>query len=43
VVNCERLLAAGSVHHARETGHYRIEGKDYVVQDGDVILFKFHV
>ena len=28
---------------ARETGHYRIEGRDYVVRDGDVLLFKFNV
>jgi hypothetical protein len=28
---------------ARETGHYRIEGRDYVVKDGDVLLFKFNV
>ena len=26
-----------------ETGHYRIEGRDYVVKDGDVLLFKFNV
>jgi hypothetical protein len=42
VVKWKDLIEAGSVHHARETGHYRIEGKEYVVQDGDVILFKFH-
>lgn len=42
-VNVKELLAAGSVARARETGHYRIEGRDYVVQDGDVLLFKFHV
>ncbi len=34
------LLKEGSVGHARETGHYRIEGRDYVVKDGDVLLFK---
>jgi ribosome-binding ATPase YchF (GTP1/OBG family) len=28
---------------ARETGHYRIEGRDYIVKDGDVPLFKFNV
>ena len=33
----------GSIAHAREKRHYRIEGKDYVVRDGDVLLFKFHV
>ena len=43
VVKCEDLVKLGSVGHARETGQYRIEGKDYVVHDGDVILFKFHV
>jgi len=42
-VNWEDLVKAGSVGHARETGHYRIEGRDYVVKDGDVLLFKFHV
>jgi GTP-binding protein YchF len=42
-VNCEDLLREGSVGRTRETGHYRIEGRDYVVRDGDVLLFKFHV
>ncbi len=28
---------------AAETGLYRIEGRDYVVRDGDVLLFKFNV
>jgi ribosome-binding ATPase YchF (GTP1/OBG family) len=42
-VNCDALVKAGSVGHARETGHYRIEGRDYVVKDGDVMLFKFSV
>ncbi len=37
------LVKCGSIAHAREKGHYRIEGKDYVVRDGDVLLFKFHV
>jgi GTP-binding protein YchF len=41
VVKWADLVHDGSIHHARETGHYRIEGKDYQVQDGDVILFKF--
>jgi GTP-binding protein YchF len=39
-VNWEDLVKGGSVGHARETGHYRIEGRDYVVKDGDVLLFK---
>ncbi|MDG1891362.1 MAG: redox-regulated ATPase YchF [Verrucomicrobiota bacterium] len=37
------LTECGSVAIAREKGLYRMEGKDYVVQDGDVILFKFNV
>ncbi|HEY3172879.1 MAG TPA: redox-regulated ATPase YchF [Thermoanaerobaculia bacterium] len=37
------LVAAGSMSGARERGLLRQEGKDYVVADGDVILFKFNV
>jgi len=37
------LVACGSVAAARDKGLYRIEGKDYVVADGDVLLFKFNV
>jgi GTP-binding protein YchF len=37
------LVACGSVAGAREKGLYRMEGKDYVVKDGDVLLFKFNV
>jgi ribosome-binding ATPase len=40
VVRCEDLLAAGSIPAAREKGQVRLEGKDYVVQEGDVILFR---
>ena len=39
----EDLVACGSVAGAREKGLYRMEGKDYVVADGDVMLFKFNV
>jgi ribosome-binding ATPase YchF (GTP1/OBG family) len=42
-VNWQDLVDLGSVAHARETGHYRIEGRDYVVRDGDVMLFKVSV
>ena len=42
-VNWEELQKAGSVARARETGHYRIEGRDYVVRDGDVLLVRFAV
>lgn len=40
VIGCEALLAAGSWSAAREQGTLRLEGKDYVVADGDVIIFK---
>ena len=39
----EDLAAAGSMAAARERGLVRQEGKEYVVQDGDVMLFKFNV
>jgi GTP-binding protein YchF len=37
------LMKCGSIAAAREKGLYRMEGKDYVVKDGDVLLFKFNV
>jgi ribosome-binding ATPase YchF (GTP1/OBG family) len=37
------LIKCGSVAAAREKGLYRMEGKEYVVKDGDVMLFKFNV
>jgi GTP-binding protein YchF len=37
------LVKLGSVAAAREKGLYRMEGKEYVVKDGDVLLFKFNV
>ena len=40
VVNWENLLKAGSLPAARERGQVRLEGKEYIVQDGDVILFR---
>ncbi len=43
VVNYQDLLDSGSYAHAREKGLVRMEGKDYVVRDGDVILFRFNV
>jgi GTP-binding protein YchF len=39
----EDLARLGSVAAAREKGLYRMEGKEYVVRDGDVLLFKFNV
>lgn len=43
VVNYKDLVENGSMVAAKEKGLVRSEGKEYVVQDGDVILFKFNV
>ena len=43
VVNYKDLLECGSLAAAREKGIVGLEGKEYVVQDGDVILFRFNV
>ena len=43
VVNYQDLLDCGSYNAAREKGLGRMEGKDYVVKDGDVVLFRFNV
>ena len=43
VVNYQDLLDAGSYAAAKEKGLVGLEGKDYVVKDGDVILFRFNV
>lgn len=42
-VSYEDLLACGSMTAAREAGKVRLEGKEYVVQDGDVMHFRFNV
>jgi GTP-binding protein YchF len=43
VVHYDDFLAHDGEHGAREAGTWRIEGRDYVVQDGDVIYFRFNV
>jgi GTP-binding protein YchF len=43
VFSFDDLVAAGSVAEARAKGKARIEGKDYVMQDGDVVEFRFNV
>ena len=43
VVNYKDLLEQGSIAAAKEKGLVRMEGKEYVVKDGDVILFRFNV
>jgi len=40
VVQCADLLAAGSIAAAKEKAQVRLEGKEYIVQEGDVILFR---
>ncbi|PYK53658.1 MAG: redox-regulated ATPase YchF [Verrucomicrobia bacterium] len=42
-ISYDDLITAGSLAKARETGKVRLEGKDYVVRDGDVISFRFNV
>lgn len=43
VVSYDNLVQCGTFHAAKEKGLVRSEGKDYVVQDGDVVLFRFNV
>jgi ribosome-binding ATPase YchF (GTP1/OBG family) len=42
-ISYDDLIAAGSMAKAREAGKVRLEGKEYVVRDGDVISFRFNV
>lgn len=43
VISYEDLIANGSIAAAKEKGLVRSEGKEYVMQDGDVVLFRFNV
>lgn len=43
VVSYDQLVECGSFNAAKEKGLVRSEGKDYVIQDGDVVLFRFNV
>ena len=43
IVSYEDLIKEGNMVSAREKGLVRSEGKDYIMQDGDVVLFKFNV
>ena len=43
IVSYEDLVALGSMTAAKEHGKVRSEGKDYVIKDGDVVLFRFNV
>ena len=37
------LMREGSMNAVKEKGMLRMEGKDYVMQDGDIVLFRFNV
>lgn len=43
VVSYDKLVECGSESQAKEKGHFRLEGKEYIVQDGDIIEFRFNV
>ena len=43
VVSYDDLVRLGSMNEAKEKGLVRSEGKDYIMQDGDVVLFRFNV
>jgi len=43
VVGYNDLINAGSMNQAREKGLLRLEGKEYTVQDGDIVHFRFNV
>lgn len=43
IVSYNDLIEAGTYVKARENGKVRIEGKEYIIQDGDVVLFRFNV
>ena len=42
-LNYKKLIELGSEKNAKLSGKIRTEGKDYIVKDGDVILFRFNV
>ena len=43
IISYDDLIEAGSENKAKENGKLRMEGKDYIMQDGDVVEFKFNV
>ena len=43
VVSYKDLMECGSMNAAKEKGVVRMEGKDYIMQDGDIVLFRFNV
>ena len=43
VISFDDLMALGSMQAAKEKGKIRSEGKEYIMQDGDIVLFRFNV
>ena len=43
VVYYDDLMREGSMNAVKEKGLMRLEGKDYIMQDGDIVLFRFNV
>lgn len=43
IISYDKLVECGSEAAAKEKGYYRLEGKDYIMQDGDVVNFRFNV
>jgi ribosome-binding ATPase YchF (GTP1/OBG family) len=43
IVSYDDLMAAGSMAAAKAAGKVRMEGKDYIMKDGDVVEFRFNV
>lgn len=43
VVAFDDFTSAGSMQKVKEQGRFRLEGRDYIVQDGDIINFRFNV
>ena len=43
VVSYDDLMREGSMNAVKEKGLMRLEGKDYIMQDGDIVLFRFNV
>jgi len=42
-INYEEFVTVGSMREARDGGRLRLEGKDYIIQDGDITSFRFNV
>ncbi len=43
IISYDKLVECGSETAAKEKGYYRLEGKDYIMQDGDIVHFRFNI